>query len=124
MSLAELDSRTLFGTDIEYSHYPESPSSGVEAYVIYPPKLTVRVILGELGDIVRMSAFELNIVTEGSNRLEAWARFLDEIKRRFKPDESAWFRFDVGPTRPEEIAKGLDALEDEDWSEPTEDTER
>lgn len=122
MTLAELDSRTFLGTDIEYSHYPNRPL-GIEASILYPPRQTVRVILGELGNIVRMSSFELNIVTEGSNRVEAWARFLMEINSRFKPDESAWFRFDVGPTRPEEIAEGLNAPEYEDWSEAVDSAE-
>jgi len=116
MNLAGLDSRALSGTDIKYSPYPDSPL-GVEASILYPPKQTVRVILGELGDIVRMSAPDLDIVTEGSNRQEAWSKFLEEITRRFEPDESAWLRFDVGPTRPKEIAEGLNVPEDEDWSE-------
>jgi hypothetical protein len=113
MTLSELDSRKLLGTDIEYSHYPDRPSS-IEVSIIYPPRQKVRVILGEFGAFLRLSAHDLNIVTEGSNRMEAWARFLDEIKKR---DDSAWLTFDVGPTRPEEIAEGLDAPEDEDWSE-------
>jgi len=120
MALIELDSRTLLGTDIEYSHYPDRPF-GVETCILYPPRQKVRVILGELGDIVRMSAPDLDIVTEGSNRDEAWAKFLDELRRRFVPDESAWLTFDVGPTRREEIAQGLDAPEDEDWAEPVDD---
>jgi hypothetical protein len=119
MTLAELDSRTFLGTDIEYSHYPDRPP-GIEASILYPPRQTVRVILGELGNIVRMSAFELNIVTEGSNRVEAWAKFLQEIKKR---DDSAWLTFDVGPTRPEEIVEGLNAPEYEDWSEAVDSAE-
>lgn len=112
MNLAGLDSRVAFGTDIEPSNYPDRPSR-VERSILYPPRQTVRVILGELGDIVRMSAPELNIVTEGSNRVEAWSKFLEEIRRR---DDSAWLTFDVGPTRAEEIAEGLNAPEDEYWS--------
>jgi hypothetical protein len=68
-----------------------------------------------------MSAPDLDIVTEGSSQEEAWVKFLEEIRKR---DDSAWLTFDVGPTRREEIAKGLDAPEDEDWSEPTDDAER
>ena len=119
MPLAELDSRTLLGTDIEYSRYPDSPSD-VEASIVYPPRQMVRVILGELGELVRMSAPELDIVTEGSNREQAWAKFLEEIRKR---DDSAWLRFDVGPTRAEEITRGLNAPEDEDWSDPVEGAE-
>jgi len=119
MTLTELDSRTLLGTDIEYSHYPDSPS-GIEGSILYLRRQTVRVILGELGDTVRMSAPELDVVAEGSNRVEAWTKFLKEIRKR---DDSAWLTFDVGPTRREEIAQGLNAPEDEDWSELVEGAE-
>jgi hypothetical protein len=119
MRLKDLDSRRFLGTDIEHSHYPDSPS-GVGASILYPPKQTVRVILAELGHFVRMSAPELDIVTEGSNRQRAWAKFLREIRKR---DDSAWLLFDVGPTRPEEIEEGLSAPEDEDWSGLVDDTE-
>lgn len=112
MSLAELDSRTLSGTDIGHSHYMDSPA-GVEGCTLYPPRQQVRVILGKLGGTFRMSAPNLDIVAEGSSRDEAWARFLDEIRNR---EDSAWLMFDVGPTRKEEVAEGLDAPEDEDWS--------
>jgi len=78
---------------------------------------TIRVILGQLGGLVRMSAPEIGIVAEGSRPEEAWAKFLQEVRKR---DDSAWLSFDVGPTRQEEIAEGLNAPEDEDWSEPVE----
>ena len=116
MSLAGLDSRTFLGTDIEYSRYPDTPS-GVEASMVYPARHKVRVVLGQLGQCVRMSAPELDIVAEGSDREEAWTKFLEAIRAR---DDSAWLRFDVGPTRAEEIDQGLDAPEDEDWSDPVE----
>jgi len=119
MSLIDLDSRTLFGTDIEYSHYPNSPY-GAETSMLYPPRQKVRVIIGELDDIVQMSAPDLAIVTEGSTREQAWAKFLEEIRKR---EDNAWLTFDVGPTRPEEIEDGLDAPEDEDWSGLIDDTE-
>jgi len=122
MRLTEFDSRTLLGTDIEYSCYPHIPS-GIESSILYPQRQLVRVIVGEFDQLVRMSAPELEIVTEGSSRQEAWSKFLEEIRSRFEPDKSAWFRFDVGPTRCEEIAKGLNAPEDEDWSELAESDE-
>ncbi|MBW1995723.1 MAG: hypothetical protein JRI77_14960 [Deltaproteobacteria bacterium] len=114
MTLADLDSRTLLGTDIEYSDYPDSPSD-IEASIVYPSKQTVRVIVGRFGQFVRMSAPELGIVVEGSDQEEAWANFLGEIRKR---DDGSWLTFDVGPTRDQEIAQGLNAPEDEDWSEP------
>jgi len=116
MSLVHLDSRIGYGTDIERLIYPPIPGSieAPKAINLYPLKQEVRVIVGQLGYTVRMSAPDLDIVVEGTNRGEAWAKFLEEIKRR---DDSAWLRFDVGPTRREEIEEGLNAPENEDWSE-------
>jgi hypothetical protein len=119
MTLTDFDSRTLSGTDIEYPRYSDGPTVG-EGYTIYPSRQQVRVIIGEFGSIVRMSAPSLDIVCEGSNRDEVWIKFLEEIRRR---DDAAWLTFDVGPTRQEEIAEGLDAPENEDWSEHAEDVE-
>lgn len=119
MTLTEFDSRTLTGTDIEYPRYSDGPAVE-DGYTIYPPRQQVRVIVGEFGSIVRMSAPSLDIVSEGSNRDKAWANFLEEIRRR---DDAAWLTFDVGPTRREEIAEGLDAPENEDWSESAEGVE-
>ena len=124
MSLASLDSRIDFGTDLQRSTYPKAPTNieTSEMTKFYPCSRSVRVILAELGPVARMSAPDLNIVTEGSNREQAWVRFLGEITKQFEPNDSAWFIFDVGPTRREEIAEGLNVPEDEDWSEPIDDT--
>jgi hypothetical protein len=119
MTLTDFDSRTLSGTDIEYPRYSDGPTVG-EGYTIYPSRQQVRVIIGEFGSIVRMSAPSLDIVCEGSSRNEVWTKFLGEIRRR---DDAAWLTFDVGPTRREEIAEGLNAPENEDWSESTEGVE-
>jgi hypothetical protein len=73
---------------------------------------TVRVILGHFGEVVRLSAPEISVVTEGQNPDEAWAKFLIEISKR---EDSASLSFDVGPTRRDEIIQGLNAPEDEDW---------
>jgi hypothetical protein len=81
---------------------------------------TVRVVLGTLGPVARASAPDLDIVVDGSSAEDALRKFLDEIRKR---DYGAWLMFDVGPTRPEEIAEGLNAPEDEDWSEPVESPE-
>jgi hypothetical protein len=116
MSLANLDSRIGYGTDIERLIYPLIPGS-IETPVsisLYPLKQDIRVIVGQLGHTVRMSAPDLDIVVEGANREQAWTNFLEEIKKR---EDSAWLSFDVGPTRREEIQEGLNAPEDEDWSE-------
>lgn len=115
MILTGLDSRASLGTDIErtYYPYPEDPSGAV-VYIPYPKRQTVRVILGQLGGLIRMSAPEIGIVAEGSSPEQAWATFLQQVRRR---DDSAWLSFDVGPTRQEEIAEGLNAPEDEGWSE-------
>jgi hypothetical protein len=116
MTLIGLDSRASLGTDIEHTYYPEDHGSAV-VYVPYPKRQTVRVILAQLEGLFRMSAPEINIVTEGSRLEEAWAKFLKEVRKRY---DSAWLMFDVGPTRQEEIAEGLNAPEDEDLSEPVE----
>lgn len=116
MGLAYLDSRIGYGTDIERLTYPPIPGS-TEAPIaisLYPLKQDIRVIVGQLGHAVRMSAPDLDIVVEGIDGVEAWTKFLEEIKKR---DDSAWLSFDVGPTRREEIEEGLNAPEDEDWSE-------
>lgn len=112
--LTELDSRACLGTDIERSRYPDAPD---DVYVIYPARVVVRVILGEFGNVTRLSAPEIGIVAEGADYGAAWTAFLDEARKR---DDAAWLTFDVGPTRREEIEKGLDAPEDEEWSEPCE----
>jgi hypothetical protein len=122
MSLAHLDSRIGYGTDIERFIYPPVPGSvdTPGAVHLYPLKQEIRVIVGQLGHMVRMSAPDLDIVVEGANRGEAWALFLDETKKR---DDGAWLSFDVGPTRRDEIEEGLNAPEDEDWSERVGSTE-
>ncbi|MHC4475688.1 MAG: hypothetical protein ACYTEL_08580 [Planctomycetota bacterium] len=78
-------------------------------------KHTVRVIVGRLGSMVRMSAPQLDIVVDGATEQEARKAFLQEASKR---QDSAWLRFDVGPTKAEEVSEGLNAPEDEDWPEP------
>ena len=116
MTLTQLDSRMSLGTDIESSIFWDNPDLKT-FYVLYPKRQTIRVILAKLGLVVRMSAPDLNVVVEGKSQGEAWTMFLDEIGKR---DDAAWLTFDVGPTRREEIAEGLDAPENEDWSESAE----
>ena len=114
MSLTELDSRTSLGTDIERVRYPDYPKSEC---TIYPKPQAVRVFFGNLGHVLRMSAPKLDIAVEASSKEEVWAKFLCEARKR---DDSAWLTFDVGPTRREEIADGLNASEDENWCESCE----
>jgi len=78
----------------------------------------VRVIIGRFGQAYKISAPKIDIVTEGRNPDEAWANFLVEISKR---EDSASLSFDIGPTRLEEIEEGLNAPEDEDWSETIDD---
>ncbi len=75
----------------------------------------VRVIISSFGNVVRMSAPQLDIFAEGSSRAEAWEKFLKEVD---KFDDRRCLSFDIAPTRREEIERGLEAPEDEDWSEP------
>ena len=117
MNLANLDSRIYSGTDIKQKAYPHSSlfkesSSFAESVQI---KQNIRVFQGNLGSLVRLSAPMIDIVVEGDNFQDAWINFLDEVRKR---DDSIWLTFDVGPTREEDIAKGLNAPEFEDWSEP------
>jgi hypothetical protein len=89
----------------------EIPNSNT-CSVLYTERQTVRVILGQFGKAVRLSAPGIGIITEGQNIDEAWAKFIIEISKR---EDSASLSFDVGPTRRDEIIQGLNAPEDEDW---------
>jgi hypothetical protein len=111
-----LDSRMSLGSD-QYRRspqtelYPETSMCVGEYFVAR----TVRVILGHLGDSYRFSAPQLQLVADGETIQQAWSDFLAAVRIR---DDASWLRFDVGPTRPDEITAGLDAPEDEDWAEP------
>jgi len=75
----------------------------------------VRVIVGRLGGMYRLSAPDIDTFVDGSSFEEAWLEFL--VATSARPD-AAWLQFDVGPTRREEIEAALDAPEDEDCNEP------
>ena len=85
-------------------------------YVITPQEKCkrIRVILSSFGKSFRMSAPEIDIIVEGATANEAWTEFLKEAR---KLNKTNWLEFDIGPTRPEEISEGLNASENEDWSE-------
>lgn len=115
MSPDMLDSRLSLGSD----QFRRSPRGNTYAETSsyrsgYFAIRNVRVVFGRLGSLFRLSASELDIVSDGQTLEEAWGAFLGEIR---KHDDAAWMTFDVGPTRPEEIHAGLDAPEDEDWAE-------
>ncbi len=121
MNLTYLDSRTNLGTDLISLLGLSCWSDTLKEFVaIYPSNKHIRVIIGNLGSTIRMSAPSLNITVDGTTQQEVWEKFLNVIKNR---DDSAWLTFDVGPTRAEEIQEGLDAPEDEEWSDMSENSE-
>jgi hypothetical protein len=110
----QIQDQIIFSAPSE-EYYDLSTSCVPSVYIVSLKRQTVRVILGELGQLVRMSAPAIDIVVEGASIDETWAKFLEEIG---KQDYRNWMSFDVGPTRREEIEEGLNVPEDEDWSEP------
>jgi hypothetical protein len=74
------------------------------------------VIIGRLGDAVRLSAPDLDIVVDAVDPRKAWAEFLTTV-RNLPLSKRQWISFDVGPTRANEIREGLDAPEDEVWKD-------
>jgi len=111
MNLAELDSRERQGTDINHHTYPTRINKETTTW---PCVRRIRVIIGKLGSVERLSAPELDIMAEGADFSEAWNSFLDLVRKR---EDCSWLTFDLGYTRPSEIAEGLDIPEDEDWAE-------
>jgi hypothetical protein len=123
MQLAELDSRTSLGSDVDrfhsqtwqraYAHPALCETSALSAGAIELAQ--VRVIVARLGPCVRLFAPALDIVVDGVSFECAWRSFLDRTSER---DDSPWLAFDVGPTRCDEIAEGLNVDPDEVWAEP------
>ncbi|UCE61090.1 MAG: hypothetical protein JSU63_04935 [Phycisphaerales bacterium] len=113
-----LDSRSSLGSDI--NRRGPTPDPYVERSVCpagFVVVRTVRVVVGRLGRLFRLSAQELGVVVDAETFESAWVEFLRVIRDRA---DAPWLTFDVGPTRREEITRGLDAPEDEDWAEPLE----
>jgi len=109
-----LDSRASLGSDIHRGGKTRTEPVEESTYIGECRAIrVVRVILGRLGDCVRISAPDLDIVVDDADIESGWTRFLASVRAR--PD-AGWLAFDVGPTRPEELDAGLDAPEDEDWS--------
>ena len=118
MDLTVLDSRAALGTDRATSHRPTSSWSEfttVRRFSAVQPRV-VRVIIGRLGDSVRLSAPDLDIVVDAVDPHKAWAEFLTTVRDLPLPKRQ-WISFDVGPTRANEIREGLDAPEDEVWKD-------
>jgi hypothetical protein len=125
----DVNNISLTSEDNYISILPEEGSIHYEISIASPTsengwyrkgKKVIRVILGRLGEIYRMSAPKIGIATEGSNIAEAWKTFFDEINKR---KDYANLTFDVGPTRRDEIAEGLNISEDEDWSDTLSESE-
>jgi hypothetical protein len=116
MELAELDSRTGLGTDrVARRTFSDWQEPGASSYVVSGVLRSVRVITGHVGDVVRFSAPELGVIADGRDASEAWRGFIETVNDRFEAERRAWFAYDVGPTRPEEVAAALGAPEDEYW---------
>jgi len=116
MDLTALDSRAALGTDRATSHRPTSSSrefTTVRRFSAVQPRV-VRVIIGRLGDSVRLSAPDLDIVVDAADWQKGWAGFITRV--RALPNREC-FRFDLGRTTAKEIREGLDAPEDEVWKE-------
>lgn len=122
MRLAELDSRTSLGSDVDRMvsqtwcrEYARPTLSEVSAFSApWIDLREVRVIVARLGACSRVSAPALDIVVDAESFEQAWRYFLDRVSER---DDSPWLAFTVGPTLREEIADGLDADPDEVWPE-------
>jgi hypothetical protein len=120
-ALANLDSRIGDGTDIGFgietrdSIYQSISTSAITSTpsISYPTQRKVRVIIGFLGPMIRLSAKDLNLMVEGTNFIEAWSSFRELV---YKREDSPFLTFDVDRLRPEEISQALDVPEDEDWS--------
>jgi len=115
MIAQSFDSRSSLGTDVfrPWARDAARETSHVFARVI-------RVVIGRLGSIVRLSAADLDIVADGATWEEAWGEFVGAVRQR---DDVSWLSFDVGPLRPNEVESALDAPEDESWAEPADEDE-
>ena len=116
MTLTCLHSRAALGSDIVRAkcdvsnEFEETSSLGGQ----WIEMQQVRVVLGKWGDLVRLSAPELDMTTDGIDFNEAWDKFLHLVTQL---QNSSWLTFDVGPLRDNEISEALNAPEDERWNE-------
>lgn len=122
MRLADLDSRSSLGSDVDrigrlnwqrdYGRGSLDEVSALSASWIAPRQ--IRVVVARLGEAVRLSAPALDVVVQQATFNDAWRSFLDLVSKRA---DSPWLAFEVGPTRRDEIAAGLDVDPDECWAE-------
>jgi len=120
MSLACLHSSNSLGTDIDRRRYAASVELE-EASSLGDPWVEmrqVRVVVGDWGPLVRLSAPDLDLVAEGDGFDEAWREFVQSVALR--PD-SAWLMFDVSRVRDDEASEALNAQEAELWSHRVDD---
>lgn len=115
MSTLCFDSRGVQGTDIDVratreSSLPEETDLGSG----WLEMRTIRVVVGRLGPMIRLSAAELDVVVDGESLDEAWAAFLGEARALPK---TVGAMFDLGTLTEKEIAAALDAPEDESWAD-------
>ncbi|MCP4711646.1 MAG: hypothetical protein GY869_23760 [Planctomycetes bacterium] len=115
MRLANWDSRAIWGgTDIKRLSYPSPQPIETSALIEQIPIIRViRVVVGNFGSFYRLSAPDLDMVVDDESFEQAWSEFLSNVRER---KDGACLTFDVAPTRPEEVAEGLNASEVEDWS--------
>lgn len=116
MTISAYDSRLGLGTDqLRVAPAEETYVESSSYLVNYFALRTVRVVLGRVGNVFRFSAPALDILVDANEVSKGWEGFLALASTR--PD-AAWLTFDVGPLRKEEVLAALNAPEDEDWSEP------
>ncbi|MDM8005515.1 MAG: hypothetical protein QUV05_05115 [Phycisphaerae bacterium] len=115
MKSAFLDSRVAMGSDIvRRAHgYPTDLAEGSSLGDAWIEMRQIRVLVGQWGPAVRLSAPELDLVVDGQDFTEAWAAFLRDVTRR---SDSAWLTFDVGSLREKELHLAMDASEEETWA--------
>jgi hypothetical protein len=122
MNLIELDSRNELGSDVNRFNAQKWARSDMcrdfretsSLYTNWTSFRHIRVIVGRLGNSVRLSAPALDLTEDGSSFKDAWKSFLDAVSKR---EDSPWLMFDVGPTNRDEITAGLDADPDEIWAD-------
>jgi hypothetical protein len=111
---------SIYGNKDSVILIEDETSNGTYIKKWRPKKNSVRVIVGRFGKICKMSAPKIGIATEGLSPDEAWTNFLAEVRKR---DDADLLTFDIGPTSHDEIMDGLNIPEDEDWSEPLNESE-
>ena len=109
------DSRSALGTDIVRA--PSGVRRPLERTNVganwIELRTKVRVIVGQVGPSVRLTALGHNIQVEASSFANAWTEFIRIASHR---SDYHWLTFNVGPPREDELRDALDAPEDESWA--------